>query len=1011
MSGQKPKGGFGSRNAPKSVGGGAGQNIIDRLSALQNLIKRDPSAYRDEYKTQMVSFNAELDIHRLTVSSSSSSSYDVSSSGTISTSTQQPGERLRELVIFLAHVYSCYKDTDPDMALFPQQLMDFLDGHSQTLSNEVRRNVVQALTLLRNRGALEPAPLCRVLFALWPVKDKYLRELIVQHAVSDVIHLRRTRKDGGSAERAIQAQLYGLLTHESPVTAKKSLEVLIELHKRRVWTDSRAVNVIASALLNPRPKIFVAALKFFLGAGSGEGGDDEDSDSEDENSNNPKDAQLDGKKVLEVKDENRNAKKTRKRVKATAKHLSALKTMAKKKALANKPGGGDGLTAQAMFPAIQLINDPQGLAEKLFNRLRKTGGEHKFDVRLLMLNFVTRLVGQHRLILLQLYSFLQRYLQAHQTNVTQILAYLIQACHELVPPDELAPVVKNIARSFISDGCPPEQIQVGLNSLREIFLRQPVVLEEEGMADLISDLVLYKKAKNKGVVAGARAILNLVREWYPSLLRRKDWGKDVSMDIEKATSRPTAYGSVKAATGVDGAEHLALALARKAMVMRNRASAAEEEGESEEEDEEDDGDRSSRLGRAVSRSSIEADIIKIEDEDEWVRSKTKREREQLLKTTKKVKNASMMGPLSRGKSSIKAKTDEEADDFVDFVLAEDMDAGDMVEEDNNDDEEDVNDEEDEDDEDEEEDDEEEEDEDEEEEDGENGDEDEEEEDGENGDEDEEEDLEEKPESFKPRQQTSSASIGSRSTSALASEKAALVNHVSFGKLEATRILTPKDFARIKALQAKFGEKGLASASAKKIVSMLQGQMQEDDDDNDDDESDDPGEDRRMAHQKRKKRRRGGRNLGEAEEEDTLGNGQNEAGDGSNGGKKRKTDENDGESEHQLTMPGAFFTPAVVSMHASALESIEVGAKRKQAERLLDVLKAKKEGGKKFEGKKPDAGLTNREKERKKNFMMKSKSHSVQSKLRASLKAQYKAVKGRLEHKSQGRLTKMRRRRT
>jgi len=1007
MSGQKPKGGFGSRNAPKSVGGGAGQNVIDRLSALQNLIKRDPSAYRDEYKTQMVSFNAELDIHRLTLSSSS----DMSSPGMNSSASQQPGDRLRELVVFLAHVYSCYKDSDPDMALFPQQLMDFLDSHSQTLSNEVRRNIVQALTLLRNRGALEPAPLCRVLFALWPVKDKYLRELIVQHAVSDVIHLRRTRKDGGSAERAIQAQLYGLLTHESPVTAKKSLEVLIELHKRRVWTDSRAVNVIASALLNPRPKIFVAALKFFLGAGSGDGGDDEDSDSEDENANNPKDAQLDGKKVLEVKDENRNAKKTRKRVKATAKHLSALKTMAKKKALANKPGGSDGLTAQAMFPAIQLINDPQGLAEKLFNRLRKTGGEHKFDVRLLMLNFVTRLVGQHRLILLQLYSFLQRYLQAHQTNVTQILAYLIQACHELVPPDELAPVVKNIARAFISDGCPPEQIQVGLNSLREIFLRQPVVLEEEGMADLISDLVLYKKAKNKGVVAGARAILNLVREWYPSLLRRRDWGKDVSMDADKATSRPTAYGSVKAATGIDGADLLALALARKAMVMRNRTAAQDnnDEDEEEEDDEEDNEGRGSRLGRAsrasaVSRTSIEADILKIEDDDEWVRSKTRRERELLLKTTKKVKTASMMGPLSRGKPTIKAKTDEEADDFVDFVLADDMDAGDMgggEEEEGEDDEGEEEEEEEEDDDEEEEDDDEDDDE---------------EEEDEEDDEDDEEEEEEETAPLRQRLPMSSASVGSRSTSALASEKAALVSHASFGKLEATRILTPKDFARIKALQAKFGEKGLASASAKKIVSMLQGQMQEDDDDNDDDESDDPGEDRRMAHQKRKKRRRGGRNLGEAEEEGADGavtgggDGQNDADDG-NGGKRRKANDNDDENEHQLTMPGAFFTPAVVSMHASALESIEVGAKRKQAERLLDVLKAKKEGGKKFEGKKPDAGLTNREKERKKNFMMKSKSHSVQSKLRASLKAQYKAVKGRLEHKSQGRLTKMRRRRT
>jgi hypothetical protein len=66
--------------------------------------------------------------------------------------------------------------------------------------------------------------------------------------------------------------------------------------------------------------------------------------------------------------------------------------------------------------------------------------------------------------------------------------------------------------------------------------------------------------------------------------------------------------------------------------------------------------------------------------------------------------------------------------------------------------------------------------------------------------------------------------------------------------------------------------------------------------------------------------------------------------------------------------------------------------------------------KKFEGKKPTGGLTNREKERSKNYLMKSKSSSVQGKLRASLKAKHRAVKKGLEHKSQGRLTKMRRRR-
>jgi protein SDA1 len=77
-----------------------------------------------------------------------------------------------------------------------------------------------------------------------------------------------------------------------------------------------------------------------------------------------------------------------------------------------------------LFPAIQLIHDPQALAEKLFKKLRQPG--EKFEVKLLLMNFISRLIGCHKLILLSFYSFLQRYITSHQKDVTHILAYLIQ---------------------------------------------------------------------------------------------------------------------------------------------------------------------------------------------------------------------------------------------------------------------------------------------------------------------------------------------------------------------------------------------------------------------------------------------------------------------------------------------------------------------------------------------------------------------------------------------------------
>eukprot|EP00602_Paraphysomonas_sp_CaronLab_P005014 CAMPEP_0185031074 /NCGR_PEP_ID=MMETSP1103-20130426/18334_1 /TAXON_ID=36769 /ORGANISM="Paraphysomonas bandaiensis, Strain Caron Lab Isolate" /LENGTH=514 /DNA_ID=CAMNT_0027566453 /DNA_START=783 /DNA_END=2327 /DNA_ORIENTATION=- len=208
-----------------------------------------------------------------------------------------------------------------------------------------------------------------------------------------------------------------------------------------------------------------------------------------------------------------------------------------------------GNNAQPLFPAIRLIHDPHSLAEKLFKRLRQSC--ERFEVKLLLMNFISRLIGCHELLLLSFYSFLQRYLTSHQQDVTVILTYLIQACHPMVPPDEITPVMRAISFNFITERCSNEVIAVGINSIREIINRIPAILREPGMDDFIQDLAQYGKKTHKSVMIAAHGVINLVREIYPTLLRKGSRGKYYNPD-----NLPVKYGEETVASGVAGVELL-----------------------------------------------------------------------------------------------------------------------------------------------------------------------------------------------------------------------------------------------------------------------------------------------------------------------------------------------------------------------------------------------------------------------------------------------------------------------
>ena len=49
----------------------------------------------------------------------------------------------------------------------------------------------------------------------------------------------------------------------------------------------------------------------------------------------------------------------------------------------------------------------------------------------------------------------------HGTDVTQVLAYIAQAAHELVPPDALESTVLKISYNFVSEKSMPPVMAVG----------------------------------------------------------------------------------------------------------------------------------------------------------------------------------------------------------------------------------------------------------------------------------------------------------------------------------------------------------------------------------------------------------------------------------------------------------------------------------------------------------------------------------------------------------------------
>uniref|UniRef100_A0A0A9VNW7 Protein SDA1 n=2 Tax=Lygus hesperus TaxID=30085 RepID=A0A0A9VNW7_LYGHE len=476
--------------------------LPENLPQLQNLIKRDPVSYKDEFLQQQKHYKSLLSLFEL-----------------------HPGEHnknLDVLVMFMAQVAHCYPDV---LSNFAQEIMDLLKAHSTVLDPEMRMTFCRALILLRNKNLLTPTDLLSLFFQLLRSNDKNLRTFLETHIINDIKNINAKSKNM-KLNGTLQNFMYNVLNDNNSRAVKMSLNIMIELYKKNVWHDAKTVNVIATACFSKITKVMVAALKFFLSS------DEADKDSDDSDSDD------DVPSAKEVIMANRFNKKTRKRE-------NKLKKVKKEVAKAQKKKKTK--APNYNFSALHLIHDPQGLAEKLFKQLEST--HERFEIKLMTLDVISRLIGLHQLILLNFYPFVQRFLQPHQKEVTKLLLFIAQASHDLIPPDALEPIIKTLVNNFVTERNSSDCMAIGLNAIRELCSRCPFAMNE----DLLRDLVQYKNYKEKSVCMAARALIHLYRTSMPEMLHKKDRGKPTEASIQLKVKK---FGEMDNVDYVPGAEAL-----------------------------------------------------------------------------------------------------------------------------------------------------------------------------------------------------------------------------------------------------------------------------------------------------------------------------------------------------------------------------------------------------------------------------------------------------------------------
>ena len=529
----------------------AASGTISNLYDLKSKIRRNPNAYRNDVLRQINHWESILSL--LQISNNPNT-------------TRQRTKDLQSLIDFLSGVVDKYPNETKCIVTFPNNLLSLLDEHNETLNVFIKKCIIKNLVNLQIKGLIDTFKLLSLFFRLLSFKEKVLRFLIYSSILKIIIFINKNHKKE-SLNRSIQNYMFNMLKDENDITVKKSLSILIELYRKNIWRNSKIVNIISElCLYHKSSQIVRNSLHFMLGHKVSIFKEDELKEMETK------------RLKSQIKDLKFNTRRRTKKLLAIAK----LEEKREEDLINNELIDGNN-NSKIDLSAIRSLYDPQVFVEKLFKKLSKN--KYLWDIRLLMMNLISRCISTHQLFLFPFYSFLIKYLKVSQKNVTNIIAFMAQSVHKLVPPEIIQPIITHIANEFVGQFSCNESIAVGINAIRLICKRQPIAMNQ----DLLHDLTQFSKyRKDRGVQMASRALIHLYRVENPNLLLRKDRGKYHAKDEDIL-----GFGEERVIRNIPGAdlyEKEEELLDNKVYITKDEASFLEVGDDLEMDDGDGDGD-------------------------------------------------------------------------------------------------------------------------------------------------------------------------------------------------------------------------------------------------------------------------------------------------------------------------------------------------------------------------------------------------------------------------------------
>ena len=500
--------------------------VATNLFELRGKVKRNPSAYKNDVLRQLNHWDATLKLIKI--------------SNTMN-KTRQRTKNLSLLIEFLSNVVYKYPN-EMSCIKFGNDLIYLLKNNINSLNSIIKKSIILGITILQLNDMINPIDILPLYFDLLNTHDKKFRYIIYTSIVKIIIKINKNtnknkkRYNYFNINRDIQNYMFNMLKNENDISVKKSLSILIELYKKGIWKNKKMVNIICElCLYHKNNNIIKNSMLFILG--------NKISMIKDE-------IELQNMKKNTLKSHAMNMKfNTKRKRKKSIKIAKIEDRLSEKKEQQQETL--ETMNGNIDLSLIRSIYDPQKFAEKLFGRLKKN--KDIWDIKLLQMNLISRVMSSHDLVLYPFYTFMSKYLKPYQMNITQILTYLSQSVHRLVPPNIIKPIINIIANEFIGQFSNNESIAAGLNAIRWICKRQHLVMDK----DLLSDLSEYTKyRKDAGVQMASRGLIHLYRIVNPSLLENKHRGKYGSLNMRRmeAQNKQFIFGDEQITVGIPGGD-------------------------------------------------------------------------------------------------------------------------------------------------------------------------------------------------------------------------------------------------------------------------------------------------------------------------------------------------------------------------------------------------------------------------------------------------------------------------